>query len=192
MLFKFTAVTGVKCLKVPTNQLLNILSMPLLSHPCCNREEQSERRGFPQHSWPKTCFLVAKSHLLIAVHHPSAVLIQHFIINIIVRQFTAGIQAGAHPHSPGGTSEACWMQGWDGSRDSWGWACCCARVQCSDPGLTACSLVSCSLPGNDCECFPKVHSEFPRLFVAQHSLGECANSNVPLTVCRSWSQCWEI
>lgn len=56
MLFKFTAVTAEKCLNVPTNQLLNILSMLLLSHSCCNREEQSERRGFPQQSWPKTCF----------------------------------------------------------------------------------------------------------------------------------------
>lgn len=125
MLFTFTAAVAVRCLNVPTNQLLNILSMPLLSHPCCNWKEQSERRGFPQQSWPETCFPPAKSHLLLAAHHPSAVLIQQFIINIIFRQFTSGSQARARPHAPGGTSEACWTRGWDGN--SSGWACCCAR-----------------------------------------------------------------
>lgn len=112
MLFKFTAVTAVKYLNVRMNHLLNILSMLLLSHPCCSREEQSERRGFPQQSWPKMCFPLAKSHLLLAVHHPSAVLIQQFIINFIFRRFIPGIQAGAQPHSPGGTSEVC--RGWEG------------------------------------------------------------------------------
>lgn len=140
MLFKFTAVTAEKCLNVPTNQLLNILSMLLLSHSCCNREEQSERRGFPQQSWPKTRFPPAKSHLLLAVHHPSAVSIQQFIINIIFRRFISGIQARAQPHSPGGTSEACRTRGWEGMC-SWGAGACEAGLA-AVPGCSAMTQVS--------------------------------------------------
>lgn len=173
MLFKFTAVTAVKCLNAPTKQLLNILSMPLLSHPCCNREEQSERHRFSQQSRPKTCFPLAKSHLLPAVHHPSAVLMQQFIINIIFRQFTSGIQARAQPPSlvaqarrvGRGAGMGCAA----GSSDSRCWACC----------LPGCSAVT---QGSLCAAWGPVHSmcAFPRswvrsgflgLFMAQHSLG---------------------
>lgn len=48
--------------------------------------------------------------------------------------------------------------------------------------------------GGVCVCFPKKLGAqwVPEVFMAQRSLGQCANPNVHLTVCRSWSQCWEI
>lgn len=81
MLFKFTAVTAIKGLNVPMNQLLNILISH--QHYFTNTPAVAERSntGFSGKAGQRSLLPRPIPTYLPAVRHPSAMLIQGFIIN---------------------------------------------------------------------------------------------------------------